>query len=118
MIKVGHFKLSKSLLDQILDFGGIGLRSLLLFGHCQSLTLLFGIAASSANHYHSSRFIGRIHQPMHTFFLNARPLAEGTPSTLCNPVFRHKCIGPAPRFNDRLLKLLFSLVRVVSDNDL
>jgi hypothetical protein len=38
----------------------------------------FEMTASSANHYHSSRFIGKVHQPIHTFFSNARRLAEGT----------------------------------------
>jgi len=34
---------------------------------------------TSTNHYHSSRLIGRVHQLIHTFFSNARWIAEGTP---------------------------------------
>jgi len=51
-----HYRASAhlALLDQTLDFGGIASRSLVLFGHGQSLTFSFGIAASSANHYQSS----------------------------------------------------------------
>src|SRR5262245_42403410 len=33
---------------------------------------------TSTNHYHSSRLIGRVHQPIHTFFSKAHWLAEGT----------------------------------------
>src|SRR2546428_5719055 len=36
------------------------------------------MTASSANHYHSSRFIGKVHHPIHTFFSNARWLTEGS----------------------------------------
>jgi hypothetical protein len=39
---------SANLLDQTLDFGGIGPRSLVLFGHGRSHTFSFGMTASSA----------------------------------------------------------------------
>src|SRR5215510_1528690 len=34
---------------------------------------------TSTNHYHSTRLVGRVYQPFHTFFSNARRPAEGTP---------------------------------------
>jgi hypothetical protein len=37
-----------------------------------------GITTTATEHYHSSRLIGKILQPMHTFFSNARWLTEGT----------------------------------------
>src|SRR5215475_9169501 len=48
--------------------------------HCflPSATFSSGITVGSANHYHSSRLIGRIHQPIHTFFSNARRPTKGT----------------------------------------
>src|SRR5262249_44444609 len=49
---------SSNLLDQILDFGGIGARRLVLFGHGRSLTSLSGMTNTSTNHYHSLRLIG------------------------------------------------------------
>jgi hypothetical protein len=58
---------TSNLLDQILDFGGIGARSLVLFGHGRSLTSSSGMTNTSTNHYHSLRLIGRIHRPMRTF---------------------------------------------------
>jgi hypothetical protein len=36
------------------------------------------MTTTSTNHYHSSRPIGKIHQPVHAFFSNARRLTEGT----------------------------------------
>src|SRR5262245_45621698 len=48
------------------------------FGHGWSLSFSSGMTNTSTNHYHSSRLIGRVHQPIHTFFSNARWLAEGT----------------------------------------
>ena len=51
---------SSNLLDQILDFGGIGARSLVLFGHCWSLTSSSEMTNASANHCHISRLIGKI----------------------------------------------------------
>ena len=67
-----------NLIVQILDFGVIGARSLVPFGHCWSLTTSSGMTNTSTNHYHSSRLIGRIHRRVHTFFSNARRPTEGT----------------------------------------
>ena len=35
---------------------------------------------TSTNHYHNSRLIGRVYQPIHPFFSNARRGAKGTQS--------------------------------------
>src|SRR5262249_46471665 len=70
-----------NLLDQTFNFGRAGSRSLVVFGHGRTRTFSVGMTASTANHYHSSRFIGRSHRPMHTFFSNTRWLTEGTPSS-------------------------------------
>jgi hypothetical protein len=73
--------LSSNLLDQILGFGGIGSRILVLFGHCWLLTSSSGMTNTSANHYRRSRLIGRILHPCE-LFSQMRQLTKGHAQTL------------------------------------
>jgi hypothetical protein len=55
------------LLDQLLDFGGIGSKSLVHLGHCWSLTSSPGMTNTSANHYHTCDWSGRFFSHAHFF---------------------------------------------------